>query len=93
MICSVLSTSILAKAARIFLILDEGMTLSTCLSLADECLQARKLRQLILDARHIVDAARPVACMLELSAGVCAPSVAHSVPYYTNRTVTYTWKT
>lgn len=52
------------------------MTLSTCPSLADECLRVRKLRQLLLDARHIVDAAGPVACMLELVCVVCAPSVA-----------------
>lgn len=95
MTCSTLSTSVLAKAAQLFLILYEGMTLSTYLSLPDECLPVRNLRQLILDARHIVDAARPVECMLELVSGVWTPVVSHSLRtlYYTNRTVTYTWKT
>lgn len=93
MTCSVLSTSALAKATGLFLILYEKMTRSTCPSLADECLRARKLRQLILDARHIVDAARPLACMLELLSGVCAPSAAHSLLYDTNRMAPYTWKT
>lgn len=95
MTCSALPTSVLAKAARLFLILYEGMTLSTYLSLADECLRARNLRQLILDACHIVDAARPLACVPELLSGVCATSVAQSLRtlYYTNPAVTYTWKT
>lgn len=93
MTCSVLSTSVLAKAAGLFLIPYEGMTCSTCPSLADECLRGRKLRQLILDARHIVDGAWPVACMLEFLSGVCALSAAHSLLNDTNRMATYTWKT